>query len=187
MTEKKVILVTGGARSGKSIYAENLARERSKKVVYLATAAVVDDEMVERVKAHRLFRPDSWKTVEETINVIEVFDNIPEGTEVVLLDCLTFWISNMMMKRKGEGEPEEKEVKELELYLINEARKLSEKLKEQKYTVIVVSNELGLGLVPPYVLGRIFRDVVGKANQMIAEAADEVYFMVSGLPLKLKG
>ncbi|PKM79259.1 MAG: bifunctional adenosylcobinamide kinase/adenosylcobinamide-phosphate guanylyltransferase [Firmicutes bacterium HGW-Firmicutes-13] len=182
-----MILVTGGARSGKSIFAENLARERGEKVVYLATAAALDSEMVERIKAHRSLRPSGWKTVEETVKLVDVFDNIPEDTEVILLDCLTFWITNMMMDKNGEGEPEGEEVKELEAFLIDEARKLSEKLKEQKHSVIVVSNELGLGLVPAYVLGRIFRDAAGKANQLIARAADEVYFMVSGLPLKLKG
>ncbi len=187
--QNKLILVTGGARSGKSIYAEKLAKELSEKVVYLATAVAVDLETVERIKDHQAARPDSWETLEESREVAAALDRIPRGTEVVLLDCLTFWTANLLMERLGEEEPGGEEVKRLERELIEEARILALKLeqKKQEFNIIVVTNELGMGLVPEYPLGRIFRDVVGKANQMVAKAADEVYFLVSGIPQKIKG
>lgn len=189
MNQNKLILVSGGARSGKSIHAEKLAEELSKKVVYLATAVALDVEIKERIKDHQAARPQSWTTLEEGIEVAAVLDKVPKGTEVVLLDCLTFWITNLLMERLGKEEPEAEEVKRLERELIEEAKILANKLKRKKqdFSIIVVTNELGMGLVPEYPLGRIFRDVVGKANQMVAQAADEVFFLVSGVPLKIKG
>ncbi len=187
MSENRLILVTGGARSGKSIYAEKLAREQGEKVVYLATAAALDSEMKERIKAHQAARPSSWLTLEETLKVVETLRKIPPDTEVVLLDCLTLWISNLMLEKAGPREPSGEEVKFLEEELIQEGKRLVEELGERNQTVIVVSNELGLGVVPEFVLGRIFRDVVGKANQMLAQAADEVYFLISSIPMKIKG
>ena len=184
----KLILVTGGARSGKSIYAEKLAEKLSHKVVYLATAVALDFETKQRIKDHQAARPVSWTTLEESKEVSKVLDKVPEGTEVLLLDCITFWITNLLMERLGKEEIQGEEVKRLERELIKESEGLADKLdqKKQDFHIIVVTNELGMGLVPEYPLGRIFRDVVGKANQMIARAADEVYFLVSGVPLKIK-
>lgn len=187
MSEPKLILVTGGARSGKSIYAEKLAREQGEKVVYLATAAALDSEMKERIKVHQAARPSSWLTLEETLEVVEALKKVPPETEVVLMDCITFWVSNLMLEKAGSQEPSGERVKSLEEELILEGKKLVEELGKRKWTVIVVSNELGLGVVPEFVLGRIFRDAVGKVNQMLARAADEVYFLVSGIPMKIKG
>lgn len=185
----KLILVTGGARSGKSIYAEKLAEKLSHKVVYLATAVALDFETKQRIKDHQSARPESWATLEESKEVSKVLDKVPEGTEVLLLDCITFWITNLLMERLGKEEIQGEEVKRLERELIEKAKSLADKLeqKKQEFNIIVVTNELGMGLVPEYPLGRIFRDVVGKANQMIARAADEVYFLISGVPLKIKG
>ncbi len=187
--ENKLILVTGGARSGKSIHAEKMAGELSRSVVYLATAVAGDVETRERIKDHQATRPECWVTLEESTEVGFALDRIPEGTEVVLLDCITFWITNLLMEELGSREVEGEELKRLERELIQEAKELAKKLeqKKQDFNIIVVTNELGMGLVPEYPLGRIFRDVVGKANQLTARAADEVYFLVSGIPMKIKG
>lgn len=186
--EKRVILVTGGARSGKSIFAERLASQQGGQVVYLATAAALDREMADRIKAHQEMRPPGWITVEEGLEVVKALEGrIPPGTRAILLDCLTLWISNQLGKRLGEQVPTGKEARQLEMELVEEARKLARCLAKMDQTVIVVSNELGMGVVPEYILGRIFRDAVGKANQLLAETAREVYFLLCGLPWKIKG
>lgn len=187
MSKEKLILVTGGARSGKSIFAEKLAKEQGDRVVYLATAAALDGEMKERIKAHKKARPSSWLTLEETIEVVKALREIPPEEEVVLLDCLTLWISNMMLEKAGAQEPSGGRVKSLEDELIREGEGLIQELEKRKQKVIVVTNELGLGVVPEFVLGRIFRDTVGKVNQLVARSADEVYFLISGIPMKIKG
>ncbi len=168
----KLIFITGGARSGKSIFAQKLANGLSKKVTYIATAQARDKEMELRIKIHRMNRPPHWKTVEKEKSIAEVLSRIAEKSEVILLDCLTLLISNLLLSGRKD--------------ILKEIRQLVSKIKKIKATVLIVSNEVGMGIVPDNKLARRFRDIAGKANQIIAQAADEVYLVVSGISIKMK-
>jgi len=168
----KLIFITGGARSGKSAFAQKLANGLSKKVTYIATAGARDKEMELRIKIHRKNRPSHWKIVEREKNVTEVLSRIAEKSEVILLDCLTLLISNLLLSGKKE--------------ILKEIRQLVNEVKKAKATVLIVSNEVGMGIVPDNRLARQFRDMAGKANQIVAQAADEVYLVISGIPVKVK-
>jgi len=169
----KLIFVTGGARSGKSVFAQKLANRLNKKVTYIATAQARDKEMELRIKIHRKNRPAHWKTVEMEKNITEVLSRVAEKSEVILLDCLTLLISNLLLS--GEKK------------ILKEIRRLVDEVKRAKATVLIVSNEVGMGIVPNNNLARRFRDIAGRANQIVAQAADEVYLVVSGIPVKVKG
>ncbi len=166
-------MVIGGARSGKSSFAEKLAAAAGEDVVYVATAGVYDDEMAERVKQHRLRRPVGWRTVEETHSLTGVLLSLPRGA-VVLIDCLTLWMSNLLLDDKKEK------------YIIDQARVMVQVARDRELHLLMVSNEVGCGLVPEYELGRVFRDIAGRVNQLLAELSDRVIYVVAGLPLELK-
>lgn len=171
---ERLYFITGGARSGKSSYAERLAEGKSGRMAYLATAMALDAEMVERIEAHRIRRGSKWRTFEEPLAVAELLKKLSGCYDVVLLDCLTLWLSNIMAHSAGDNE----------VWL--RVDDLVFALAEYKGTCIVVSNEVGLGIVPENPLARRFRDFAGVINQRIAQAADEVYFMASGIPMRLK-
>jgi len=173
LTNGEITLVIGGARSGKSSLAEKLAAAAGEDVVYVATAGVYDDEMAERVKQHRLRRPSEWRTVEETHQLPDVLLALPQGA-VVLIDCLTLWMSNLVLDDKKED------------YIINQARTMVQVARDKQLHLLMVSNEVGCGLVPEYELGRVYRDVAGRVNQLLAELSDRVIYVVAGLPLELK-
>ena len=173
-----IILVLGGARSGKSSYAQELAAKIGGRVLYVATAEALDDEMAERIEEHRKSRPSSWKTVEAPDNVAAATADHVGAADVVIVDCVTLLLCNIGDEDIGVEEWKSRAAGELEALVA-----LAESTGAH---FIVVSNELGLGLVPPYPLGRGFRDVVGWANQMLARRADEVYFLVAGIPVALK-
>ena len=164
-----MILITGGARSGKSSFAERLAAEYDR-VVYVATAQALDDEMRSRIELHKKRRPPSWLTVETPFDAHEIIDGL--RAECLLFDCLTVYLSNFMC-RSTDG---------LEEYF----RLLVEALKNFSGRSIVVTNEVGSGIVPMNELAREFRDRQGLINQAFAAASDEVYLCACGLPLKLK-
>jgi len=178
-----VILVLGGARSGKSSLAEKLARQMSDHVFYVATAAAHDEEMAERIRQHRARRPATWKTLEETHRLPELLMELPANS-VVLIDCLTLWVSNLLldqtMPRDGAGESEK------ELYIVAEAGRLLEAARKRGHRVVMVSNEVGNGLVPDKELGRKYRDIIGRVNQLVAGEAQKVYLVIAGIPLDLK-
>lgn len=173
----RFIFIVGGARSGKSSFALKLAESIKGKRLYIATAETLDEEMKERIKKHKKDRGNNWNTIEEPIKIADVIKkNKKYG--VILLDCLTLWISNLIHKEarvRGQGSG-----------VIKSITELISACKEPKASIIIVSNEVGLGIVPDNPLARQFRDIAGFANQKIADAADEVYFMVSGIPLKIK-
>ena len=164
------VLVLGGARSGKSRYAEGLALGHPGARVYIATAQPGDEEMAARIAAHQGRRGSEWSTVEAPIKLVEALAR--SSGNFVLIDCLTLWISNLLLGR---------------LDVAPRVERLAEALRVRAGTVAVVSNEVGLGIVPDNALARTFRDEAGLANQRLAEACDEVVFMAAGLPLKLKG
>lgn len=180
----KIILVTGGARSGKSSFAEQYIKKIGNNVLYIATAIAFDDEMKDRIKKHKKSRPEDWKTFEGYKN----FDNSEidlYGIECVLVDCLTIMTTNILLEDwKDDITP--LMVDDLEAKVINELDKLLKRLLESECTAVLVTNEVGLGLVPEYPLGRVFRDVAGRVNQKVASISDEVYFCVSGIPMQIK-
>jgi adenosylcobinamide kinase/adenosylcobinamide-phosphate guanylyltransferase len=178
----RLILITGGARSGKSTFAEQLAaRLGGENVLFIATAEAGDDDMRQRIAAHRAARPSAWQTEEAPHQVGRRIRQATGAQSVVLVDCLTLLVSNCVLSL-GE-EPEATEAERLALDEIDE---LVEAALASMATVIVVTNEVGLGLVPPYKLGRIYRDVLGKANQRVAARAESVYLLVSGIPIDVK-
>jgi adenosylcobinamide kinase / adenosylcobinamide-phosphate guanylyltransferase len=171
----KIILFTGGARSGKSTRAEQYAAQLGRPVLYLATAAAGDDEMRERIALHRHQRPTSWATCEEPTAVAATLTTLDTGS-VVLLDCLSLLVSNLLLAH----EPNAAAVVDAEIVsLIATAH-------ARELTLIVVTNEVGMGIVPAYQLGRTYRDLLGRANQRIAAAAAEVYLLVCGIPVEVR-
>jgi adenosylcobinamide kinase/adenosylcobinamide-phosphate guanylyltransferase len=179
----KLILALGGARSGKSEFAEKHAVQLGKRVIYIATAAVRDVEMAGRVQKHKARRPASWETVEEEKNVIGVIEN-GRKDDVFLLDCATIWITNLLLD-DCSSDQDDVSSSAKEALILEQASRLADSVKNGAH-LIIVSNEVGLGLVPEYPLGRFFRDIAGKVNQILASKADEVYFIVAGLPLRIK-
>jgi adenosylcobinamide kinase/adenosylcobinamide-phosphate guanylyltransferase len=164
-------LVLGGARSGKSAFAEQLARGSGLACVYLATATAGDAEMEARIAHHRARRGADWTSVEEPLALVDALDRVTAPDRVVLVDCLTLWLSNLMHARRDAAV---------------ETERLCEWLRASPHPVILVSNEVGLGLVPDTPLGRDFRDAQGRLNQAVAAAIRNVVFIAAGLPLWLK-
>ncbi|MEK7450020.1 MAG: bifunctional adenosylcobinamide kinase/adenosylcobinamide-phosphate guanylyltransferase [Planctomycetota bacterium] len=170
----KLILILGGTRSGKSRYAVELAKQLDGKTVYLATMKCDDEEMKERIKKHKESRPESWQTVEEGQKCDEILLNLRGLCEVAVIDCLTNLIANLL-----EQFEEEKQV----LSCVETMLKI---IAESNFTVLMVSNEVGSGIVPVTPLGRKFRDIAGLTNQLAARYADEVYLMTAGIPVRIK-
>ena len=177
-------LILGGARSGKSAYAQELARQNGGSVLYVATATASDDEMKLRIEAHRAERPIEWRTLEAPLHVGEAIQEslAEQPADVVLLDCMTLLANNVILQL-----PETATEREASAALLAEVDALLACCKKSNVHLIVVSNEVGLGLVPPYPLGRIYRDVLGRANQKMAASADTTIFMVAGIPMKISG
>lgn len=174
-------LILGGARSGKSSYAEQLARETGRSALFIATAAALDDEMQVRIEKHRAARPADWRTLESQTRLGAALQAIAPTPGPAILDCVTLWVSNILLSLP-ENTPFETVLREVEM-------ELEAFLAEQERIGgqwLVVSNEVGLGLVPPYPLGRIYRDALGWANQRLARAAGRVLFMVAGIPMVVK-
>ncbi len=184
----KITYVTGGARSGKSTFAEKYVVESKLPKVYVATAIPFDNEMKLRVEKHREQRGSQWLTIEGYRGLGEKLKGSIKEEKIVLLDCLTNMVSNLMiMEREYDWDNISKEdLHSLEEDIRGEVEEILKYIDRSDIELVVVSNELGMGLVPPYALGRHFRDIAGRMNQMIAERAHEAYLIVSGLPVKLK-
>ncbi len=166
--DRSLTLVLGGARSGKSALAERIVQAHGGARVYIATAQAFDREMEARIAAHQVGRGDGWKTVEAPLELADALLDV-SGDEIVLVDCMTLWLSNVMLAEQDE---------EIALEAV---------LDTLKGQVVLVSNELGMGLVPETPLGRAFRDAHGRMNQRLAQVVDNVVFVAAGLPLVLKG
>lgn len=185
----KIIYFTGGARSGKSSKAEGyiFARNYTKKI-YVATGIAFDEEMKARVKKHQEQRGNNWLTIEGYKDLVEKIKPHVEAGGVILLDCLTNMVTNLMImdKEYDWDKISVEEVEQLEKEITDTTISLIDYLKSIEMDTVVVSNELGMGLVPTYPLGRHFRDICGRINQLVAEYSDEAYLVVSGIMMKLK-
>jgi adenosylcobinamide kinase/adenosylcobinamide-phosphate guanylyltransferase len=186
VADPELTLILGGVRAGKSAYAERLVANYGPRVLYLATAEAKDDEMRARVEAHLARRPSTWTTLEAPVNVGAALLAASPVADAILLDCLTLLVTNVILAYEGEGEdnPVAEEIADAAVNLEIEA--LLEAQAQLGLPMVIVSNEVGMGLVPPYPLGRLYRDVLGRANQRLAAAADRVYLLVAGLPMTLK-
>ena len=182
----KLVLITGGARSGKSSLAEQLALSAAGPATYIATAAVLDEEMALRVKLHQQRRPQNWSTVEETLDLVGALAKVPEKTATVILDCLTIWLTNQLLKNYDEEDTTESRIVAIEEKIQAELTCFCAAAAAKPYRTVVVTNEVGCGVVPAYPLGRVFRDIAGRANQLVARAADSVWLAVCGYPLCVK-
>ena len=175
-------LILGGARSGKSAYAERRALESGKTVCYVATATAGDEEMTARIAAHQAARPAEWRTLEAPIRVGQILQQHHKGEAIVLLDCITLLANNRLMEL-----PQPVEENTYQAALDGEAAALAEAIRRLPVeTWWIISNEVGLGLVPEYPLGRVYRDGLGRLNQRLAQICDHVILMVAGLPLQVK-
>ncbi|MCF4112827.1 MULTISPECIES: bifunctional adenosylcobinamide kinase/adenosylcobinamide-phosphate guanylyltransferase [Dethiosulfovibrio] len=186
-----IVLVLGGARSGKSGFAQSLISDQERhclrtSVFYVATAGIEDDEMARRVARHRADRPDRWKTLEAQNDVVGTLEEIPSKS-IVLLDCVTMMVTNLMFSRRTEWDGLSMEdERSVEQFVLGEVDRMLEVFRRRDISAVLVSNEVGQGLVPPYPLGRIFRDIAGWANQRIAKEADSVYLITAGIPQIIK-
>ena len=178
---EKIILITGGSRSGKSALAQEIAERRDGSRLFLATCPVTDDEMAERIQRHIADRQSAgWNTVEEQIDEAGRLKT-ESGYDVVLVDCLTLWINNLMYEAHRN-----KLVIDEEL-VVDRTSELIMAARNYPGTIIFVTNEVGLGIVPDNKISRLYRDLIGRCNQHVAAAADQVYLVSCGIPLKIKG
>jgi adenosylcobinamide kinase/adenosylcobinamide-phosphate guanylyltransferase len=176
-----IVFVTGGCRSGKSTFARKLGEEKTGPRTFLATCPVLDDEMAKRIAAHRVERAQGgWDTVEEPVRLDAILSK-PEGRRVILVECLSLWVNNLLY----EASKTKADLTEIEVE--RQCRSFLTAASSYAYTLIIVSNEVGMGIVPDNALARQYRDLLGRANQVVAEAARKVIFMVSGIPLNIKG
>jgi adenosylcobinamide kinase/adenosylcobinamide-phosphate guanylyltransferase len=176
---KEIILLLGGARSGKSHHAQQLAKKLGGKVLFVATGEPLDEEMQARIAEHKKARPKNWRTLEMPTGVGKQLAKQIGDAEVVIIDCLTLLVSNLLRDEPDYSEAEKR--------VTSEINQLIAGMDKLDTSFIIVSNEVGMGLVPETRLGRIYRDLLGKANQLIAQHANKVYLMVAGMPIEVKG
>jgi adenosylcobinamide kinase/adenosylcobinamide-phosphate guanylyltransferase len=189
--QKQLVLILGGARSGKSAYAERLATDLAGgagaegSVLYVATAQALDDEMAQRIARHRAARPAGWRTLEEPLDLGPAIAAARQEAAVVLVDCVTLWLTNLLLGGSGDASsgPTEDEATARARAAVDA---LLQAHRAGLASTILVSNEVGMGVVPPYPLGRLYRDVLGRVNTWLAAEADRAVLMVAGLPLPLK-
>jgi adenosylcobinamide kinase / adenosylcobinamide-phosphate guanylyltransferase len=177
-TNNKIILILGGARSGKSTYAQQLASGLGERVLFCATAEPLDDDMLQRIEQHKKSRPSGWDTLEVSRGVGRALSNVTSGYDAVIIDCITLLVSNRLHDVADPAQAEK--------IVFEEINALIEFIEHRKCCYVLVSNEVGSGLVPDNALGRTYRDLLGKANQLLAKSADEVYLMVAGIPVKVR-
>jgi adenosylcobinamide kinase/adenosylcobinamide-phosphate guanylyltransferase len=185
---RKLVLILGGTRSGKSTFAERLARQSGKSVAFIATATPADEEMRLRIQRHRTMRPPEWLTIEEPLDIASATANAASQADVLLLDCMTLWLDNWLSQRGVTGQEEffasTQYSDEVQL-AVDALLRAFATLPENK-SLIVVSNDVGSGIVPAYALGRLYRDLLGLVNQRLAQAATHVYLMIAGLGVDIK-
>lgn len=185
--KQKLVLVLGGDRSGKSQFAVSLASQNSTRVLFVATAEPGDEEMRQRIRVHKRSRPAQWRTLEAPTGIGPRIATEIKNEEVVIIDCLGLLVSNLLGKAIDQAQPDEIDVSKAQKLVDSEIKPLFKTISQIDASFVIVSNEVGMGLVPDNRLGRIYRDLLGSVNQRVAEKATEVIFLVAGLPWKLKG
>jgi len=194
--------ITGGARSGKSHFAELLAAHAKRPVIYIATAQIWDEEMAHRVKKHQQQRPSTWRLIEEPLNISDTLLQLKDEDGIILLDCVTLWLTNLLLAGQAQpttpSSPTGEEFplspqndhdsfnNQLEPQILDIVKDVAQLAREIKPQVIFVSNEVGQGIVPEYPLSRAYRDLAGRSNQILAQSADQVYMVVAGFPMEIK-
>ncbi|QTA25931.1 bifunctional adenosylcobinamide kinase/adenosylcobinamide-phosphate guanylyltransferase [Escherichia albertii] len=182
-----MILVTGGARSGKSAHVEQLALSQCERVLYIATSVITDDEMAQRVKKHRAQRPAHWRTWEGYRDIGDVIRHHVQLGEGVVLECITTMLANLLYEASGGASPDTLDFTALEAVLQQQVDELITACQQSSAPIFVVTNELGMSITPENRLARHFVDISGRANQKLAQAAQEVWLVVSGIGVKIKG
>jgi len=182
---KRCVLIIGGAGSGKSHFAQELPLKSGEPVLFVATAVAGDEEMRQRIEEHKRTRSAAWSTLEVTTQVGSQIEQKIGGAKVVIADCITLLVNNILGQHSDQT-GEQIDTPFIEERLIAEVGELIECINRVDASFIIVTNEVGLGLVPANRVGRLYRDLLAKANQMLAQAADEVYLMVAGLPVQIK-
>nr|WP_318381142.1 bifunctional adenosylcobinamide kinase/adenosylcobinamide-phosphate guanylyltransferase [uncultured Enterobacter sp.] len=180
-----ITLVTGGARSGKSRHAESLV-SAVENVLYIATSQIFDDEMAARIQHHRDDRPAHWRTEERWQQLEEIITAANDPHEAILLECITTMVTNLLFAHGGAGDPDGWDYAALEADVQREIDALIAACQRCPSPVVLVTNEVGMGIVPENRLARHFRDIAGRVNQRLAQAADEVWLVVSGIGVKIK-
>ncbi len=170
----KITFILGGARSGKSNYALMLAKKRAQKTAFVATCQALDNEMKQRIQLHKKARPADWQTFEEPYDILKVLKKIGGKFDCIVIDCLTLMVSNLMLSKYNNN------------FIEAKITEIIKHLKKIHGRSIIVSNEVGLGIVPVNRLARNFRDIAGSVNRIVARDADEVLFIVSGIPVQVK-
>ncbi len=178
----RLSFVLGGARSGKSTYAQEWAQAQGKPVLFVATAQAFDEEMRSRIARHQAERPPTWRTLEQPLDVGLTLQKHPPAEPVVVVDCLTLLVSNILLALSEDAAQAQ-----VNAAALAEAEALLQAQRASNAAWLIVSNEVGMGIVPPSHLGRFYRDALGYANQHIARSADEVVLLVAGIPWRLKG
>lgn len=181
----KSIFIIGGARSGKSHYAQELALESPQPVLFVATAEAGDEEMRQRIENHRKSRPTTWDTLEVTTHIGDKISQNTGEAQTVVVDCVTLLVNNVFQQH-GDLTDETIDETLIEKEVITEINELVDCINHVNASFIIVSNEVGLGLVPADKISRLYRDLLGKANQILAQNVDEVYFLAAGIPLLIK-
>lgn len=189
MAPGEIVLVLGGARSGKSGFAQDLACTSGLEVVYVATAEVTDPEMAARIQRHQEQRPVAWRTIEAPRSVVSSVQAEASRRQVILLDCLSVWVANLLFQDIFPAEGQ----KDLDLpagrqeEVLAQVERLTSVMQGARASLVAVANEVGMSVVPEYQAGRIYRDVLGLANQVVARVAVRVYQVVAGIPVLIKG
>lgn len=182
----KIVLVTGGARSGKSTFAEELVAKSGKAIAYIATSQILDEEMRFRVKLHRERRPADWQTYEAPFDAQVAIADAARHHDAILFDCITLYLSNILCSLAEQDFKQPEKIYQLTRQKIGLLLQAARKAAEQGTTVIFVTNEVGAGIVPENKLSRIYRDLSGLANQQIAKEAADVYAVIAGIPVNIK-
>ena len=183
--KSQIILCSGGARSGKSEFAERLALATAGRKAYVATGQAFDEEMIDRIKKHQERRGEIWNNFEVPLHLADEWENISKSADVILIDCLTMFTTNHMMAHGSiQGQ---QDANQLEAAVLTELESLLASIKScEDKTVIFVTNEIGLGIVPDNKLARYFRDIAGRVNRTVAMAADKLFLTISGVTIELK-
>ncbi len=182
---KKIILLLGGARSGKSRFTQEYARRNGENVLFVATATAGDEDMQRRIERHKKDRPTNWRTMEVTTNIGMQIETNARDAQLIVIDCITMLVNNIF-SRYDEKQFDAIDDMVLEEEVVAEIEQVQMCMEKVNASFLIVSNEVGLGLVPDNRMGRLYRDSLGRANQMLAQESDEVYLLVAGIPLRVK-